>query len=619
MKLLDAVLFRANRLVPSAERGTAIAVVGLLVGLEVVGRSATSDWYDLLGGVALLLGGLFVAAWHRSEPVPWVTKLTKYATRQANRFDQLKYDVGIDFRGVPPMPRRVPRTVYLVFLGLLVGDALAVAAWAAFPDGWREIGLRTSYVLYLVVLVSLWLALLGVVIASVYLPVYVFDNQMRRMTSSESDPRRSLLESEPAPHSPDAAVLLGYLIGASLVTLVTPPMYGLGLCVGMIFVGLLGCLLPTEGDASILWRTGGERKSPTIYSVPMRRILALGLVFTAALIASLILWACGGRLASPPSVESAMVVTGFLGALAAWLVPGLVILGVYQLVRFRRLDPTRRDPLTVRIDNTADRPTRSMAARLVRRWGFRSAFAPVPDTGARPVAVKLVSPEQSEATEFDPRWPLKVAMDDLAGTIVKERVARRDEIQLRRRFLKCLAKLLKQSSLIVPEDGGGFWIAPQWWFVETLLWEAPVKGKSHDHGAVLRPVGPSFEKLFGPRVRQHVHAILRSTQIDLIYLEDGVSPRKLEKVLRELFELYDVHGGKRRAEDHHFQGIPKVRVMFHDYSPGNEFRSEGYPEPKFDDVSRFRVMHVFRDRDESEEVADVPFDFSWEPSPLAIH
>jgi hypothetical protein len=617
MKLLDAVRIRAHRLVPSAERGTAIGVVALLVGLEVVGRTTASDWYDLLGGVTLLLGGLFVAAWHRSEPVPWVTKLTKYATRQANRFDQLKYDVGIDFRGAPPLPRRIPRSVYLAFAGLVALDLLALAAWSAFPDGWREFGQRTSYVLYLVVLVTLWLLLLATVFASVYLPVYVFDNRMRRL-ALEANPGRSVLDSEPAPQSPDAAVLLGYAVLALLVTLVTPPIYGLVLCGTVALAGFLGCLLPTEGDASILWRSGGARRSAAVYSVPMRRILALGIAFAAALVGSLILWSCGGRLDSPPSFDSPMVVTGFLGALAAWLVPGLVLLGVYQLARFRRMDPTRRDPFAVRVDNATDRPARVRAARLVRRWGARTVFAPVPDTGDRPVALRLVPAELSEATEFDPRWPLKVSLDDLAGTVVKERVARRDEIQLRRRFHKCLSKLLKQSALIVPESGGGFWIAPHWWFVETLLWEAPPKGKSADHGAVLRPVGPSFEKLFGPRVRQHLHGILRAAQIDLVYVEDGVSPRKLEKVLRELFELHDVHGGRRRAEDHHFQGIPKVRVMFHDYAPGNEFRSETYPEPKFDDVSRFRVMHVFRDREESEETSDVPFDFSWEPAPLAI-
>jgi hypothetical protein len=618
MKLRDAVLFRVQRLVPTAERGTAIAVVGLLVGLEFVGRNATTDLHDLLAGVALLLGGMFVAAWHRSEPVPWVTKLSAFASKQASRFDQLKYDVGLDFRGVPPIQRRVPRAVYLAFLGLLAWDALALAAWAWFPNGWRDVGMRTSYVLYIVVLVSLWLMLLTAVAASIYLPVYVLDNQMRKLADTDANPHRSVLDADPPPQSPDAVVLVGYWLFAMLVTLVTPPMYGLGLCGVVAVLAAAACFLRGDGDASILWRTGGPKAAQAIYSIPMRRILSLAVAFAAVLIASLVLSACGGRLTAPPSLESPMVVTGFLGALAAWLVPGIVLLGVYQLVRFRRTDPTRRDPLTVRVDNAADQPTRVLAGRLVRRWGFRTAFAPAPETDAPHVGLNLVPKERSEATEFDPRWPLKVSLDDLAGAVVKDRVARRDEIQLRRRFLKCLAKLLKQSSHVVPESGGGFWIAPHWWFVETLLWEAPPKGKNADHGATLRPVGPSFEKLLGPRVRQHVHQMLRATHIDLIYLEDGVNARKLEKVLRMLFELYDVHGGKRRAEDQHFQGVPKVKVMFHEYAPGNEFHSDTYPEPKFDDVSRFRVMHVFRDREESEETTDAPFDFSWEPSPLAV-
>ncbi|QEL13195.1 hypothetical protein [Limnoglobus roseus] len=618
MKLLDAALFRAQRLVPSAERGSAICVVALLGGLEVVGRNATSDLYDLLAGVTLLLGAMCIAAWHRSNPVPWVTKLSTFATRQATRFDQLKYDVGLDFRGVPPLPRRVPRLVYFVFLGMIAWDALALALWAAFPDGWRELGLRTSYVLYLVVLVSLWLMLFVTVAASIYLPVYVFDNQMRKFADAEAGGRRSLMDAEPPPQSPDAVALIGYWMLAMLVTLVTPPVYGLILCGVVAVLSLVSCTLPTEGDANILWRTGGRKVSPVIYSVPMRRILSLAVGFASVLIATLILWSCGGRLTAPPTLDSQMVVTGFLGALAAWLVPGVVLLGVYQLFRFRRMDPTRRDPLTVRVDGT-DQPIRVLAGKLVRRWGVRTAFAPAPEVDAPHVGLRLVPAEQSEATEFDPQWPLKVSLDDLRGDTVKERVVRRDEIQLRRRFLKGLAKLLKQSALLVPEEGGGFWIAPHWWFVETLLWEAPPKGQAAEHGTTtLRPVGPTFEKLFGQRVRQHVHAILRATQIDLIYLEDGVNPRKLEKVLRQLLELYDVHGGKRRAEDHHFQGIPKVRVMFHEYSPGNEFRSDVYPEPKFDDVSRFRVMHVFRDRDDSEETVEPPFDFSWEPSPLAI-
>jgi hypothetical protein len=620
MKLLEAVRFRAQRLIPSAERGTAIAVVGLLVGLEIVGRNATSDWHDLLGGVALLLGVMFVVAWHRSDPVPWVSKLLRFGRRQANRFDQLKYDVGIDFRGTPPIPQHVPRAVWWVVLGFVVCNGLALAAWHAFPEGWRELGQRTSYVLYLVVLMTLWIALLTTVALGVYLPVYVFDHHMRRLSASR--PGSSVLEPEPTPPSPDAAVILGYWILAMLVTLVTPPIYGLALCGLVGALGVLGCLMPGGKDANILWRVGGTPANRELFSIPMRRVLALGVVLASLLVATVILWACGGQLSVPPSLESSMVVTGFLGAMTAWLVPGLVLVGGYQLVRFRRTDPTRREPPTVRIDAIAEPRTGIEAAKAVRRWGFRTVFAPLPVAALQDpptVGLQIVPPEQSEATEFDPRWPLKVALGDLTGDLVKQRVARRDEIQLRRRFLRCISKLLKQSALIVPEHGGGFWVAPHWWFIQTLLWEAPPKGKNADQGAILRPVGPSFSKLFGPRVRQQIHAILRASQVDLIYIEDGVTPRKFEKVLRELFELYDIHGGTRRAEDHHFQGIPRIRVMIHDYAPGNDFRSDLYPEPKFDDVSRFRVLHVFRDRGESEELLDAPFDFSWEPSPMAIH
>jgi hypothetical protein len=112
--------------------------------------------------------------------------------------------------------------------------------------------------------------------------------------------------------------------------------------------------------------------------------------------------------------------------------------------------------------------------------------------------------------------------------------------------------------------------------------------------------------------------VLRATQVDMIFVEDGVGYRKVEKVLRVLLELYDVHAGQRRAEEMHFRGLPKVRVMIHEYEPGNPFRSAAYPEPKFDDLSRVRVLHVFRDRGGEEERVEPPFDFSWTPAPAGL-
>jgi hypothetical protein len=101
----------------------------------------------------------------------------------------------------------------------------------------------------------------------------------------------------------------------------------------------------------------------------------------------------------------------------------------------------------------------------------------------------------------------------------------------------------------------------------------------------------------------------------MIFVEDGVTFRNLERALRVLTELYDVHGGTRRAEEMHFRGVPKVRAMIHEYEPGNPFRSDVYPEPKFDDLSRVRVLHIFRDRGAGEELTDQPFDFSSTPAP----
>lgn len=602
MKLLAAVLPRARRLVPSAERGMAVAIVAFLAALEVLGRNASTELHDLLAGTALLAVALFVLSWHRSQPLAWVDRLAQLLARVPARFDQLRYDVGIDFRGTPLLPRRLPRLVPLAFLALTAWAGLAVAAWWAYPDGWRTLGLRTSYVLYIVVMMALWAALFVCVLAGVYLPVSVLDQRMRT-AAGEADPRGA-----------DAVVLVGYFVLAVLIAGITPPVYGLGLCLLVAAAALARAAAGPADDAAILWRAGPGRP---VYSAPMRRVLAVGVALVAALVFDLLLSACGGRLTAPPSLDAAMPVTGFLGAVAAWLVPGLVLLGLYQVWKFRRTDPTRRRPAAVRVGGPAPPTDLARAARRIAGWGFRPVVADGSDAAAPVVGVRLVPTEQSEATEFDPRWPLAVSLADLEAGAVKDRLARRDEIQLRRQFFRGLAKLLKQSATAVPSPGGGFWIAPHWWFLENLLWEEPGQGKG-DEPDPLRPVGPPYQRVFAPRVRQHVHQLLRAVQIDLIYVEHGVGHRKLEKVLRALTELYDVHGGKRRAEEQHFRGTPKVRVMIHEYAPGNPFRSAGYPEPKFDDVSRFRVLHVFRDRGGDEERVEPPFDFSWEPSPLSV-
>jgi hypothetical protein len=105
--------------------------------------------------------------------------------------------------------------------------------------------------------------------------------------------------------------------------------------------------------------------------------------------------------------------------------------------------------------------------------------------------------------------------------------------------------------------------------------------------------------------------------VDLIFVEDGVRYRRFVKVLRRMFDLYDKHGDRRRAEDAHFTGLPGTKVIIHDFQLDDPFKSDSYPEPKYDYLGRARILHVFRDRHEDEELVEPPFDFTQTPTPLA--
>jgi hypothetical protein len=600
MRLLSSVLPQVRRLVPSAERGLSLFLVAFVVALELLGRQATSDVYDAVAGLALMSVTMFVLAWHRRYPLPWLGWANRLAARLVARLERLKYEIGIDFRGTPPLPRKAPWVVPAFVTALVAWAGLAAAAWAAAPDGWRDLGLRTSYVIYLAVLMVLWGALAGCALAGIYLPVWVVDQRLKA-ANNDADA-----------HGVDAVALVGYGLLAVLVAWVTPPVYAVGVCLAVAVLAGAWYVLRDDPGAAVLWRAGPGRP---VYAVPLKRVIAGAIGVGALVVFDLLVTASGGRLTATPSLADPMPLTALLGSLTAWLVPGVVLVVAYQLWELRRTDPGRAVPPTAHVAVGPLAADRWRANALIARWGWHTRLAPAARESGD-VAVALVPAEQSEATEFDPRWPLKVSLADLEAGAVRDRLARRDEIQLRRQFFRGLAKLLKHLKAVTPSAGGGYWLAPHWWFIETVQWEEPDRPK-RDEAEPLRPLGPGFDRVFPPRVRQHLFKVLRATQVDLIYLEDGVGHRKLGQVLRGLFEVYDIHGGKKKAEDHHFRGVPKVRVMIHEYAPGNPFRSAGgYPEPKFDEVSRFRVLHVFKDRGGHEEEVEPPFDFSREPSPV---
>jgi hypothetical protein len=205
---------------------------------------------------------------------------------------------------------------------------------------------------------------------------------------------------------------------------------------------------------------------------------------------------------------------------------------------------------------------------------------------------------------------------------VWERLRRRDEIQKRRKLVTALERLFKLAAGRPGRAGSGFWVAPHFWFVAGLMRDNQRDADEEfdlAEGSILSGiVGPPYHRLIPRAARHHLYRMLRALQVDLVFVEDGVGFRRLRMVLRVLFEVFDVHGGRRPVEEIDFRGLPGTRVLIHAFQFDEPFRSQTYPEPKYDYLGRARILHVFRDRGEHEEPLESPFDFGRTPAPAAL-
>lgn len=189
------------------------------------------------------------------------------------------------------------------------------------------------------------------------------------------------------------------------------------------------------------------------------------------------------------------------------------------------------------------------------------------------------------------------------------RILRRNEIRNRRRIIRGLQKLMKRAARLTRVRSTGLWIGLQHWFVPGLSTD----GVSHaredrETTAFDGVVGPPYHRVFPPEARYHFLQMAMALEIDLIFVEHGLTFRRLSRVLRVLFETYDMYGGRQRAEERHFVGLPRTRVVIHNYdqtNPGSHGR-KSYPEPDYQEIGRARILHVFKDREETEQFEPVP-------------
>ena len=178
------------------------------------------------------------------------------------------------------------------------------------------------------------------------------------------------------------------------------------------------------------------------------------------------------------------------------------------------------------------------------------------------------------------------------------------EIDQRRHLIRGLKSLFKRKARLKTTAGTGVWIGLQHWYIVGMTRDT---AEDDSETTMLEHIiGLPYHRVFSPETRLHFWEICRSVEVDLILVEDGVSFRRFSRVLRTMFETYDVYGGRQRCEELHFAGLPGGRVVLHEFDlvDADKLNLTNYPEPDYDELARARILHVFKDRGDDEVEPD---------------
>ncbi|MFN4259670.1 MAG: hypothetical protein ACK4RK_10245, partial [Gemmataceae bacterium] len=340
-------------------------VVSAVACLEVLGRFLTSDLYDAfaLGALALLV--LLVVVRHRQTPLSWVTGLGRLARQVGRRLSQLRFEIGLDLRGEPPVPVAFPSIIRGALVLFPLVSVLLLLTMSAWPEVLRTMLTCFWYTGYLLLLGVLWSATLFCILLAVFIPTAMIHDAA---VGAHVDQRRRTRGWE-------FLGVMAYFVTLGAASLLLPPWVPLVACFIALLANLGTIFIPTNPHVQFIWRYHGQGQ---LHAVPWARWVTGEFSLVTLLIFNLVLLTYGSQIvAGAESGTEIMPITTRLGMVMNWLAPGALCALVLQTILGRLRDPARPAPPVAHITGCQLQQQCQFFEKLFAAYGWQVSFPPV--------------------------------------------------------------------------------------------------------------------------------------------------------------------------------------------------------------------------------------------------
>ena len=459
------------------------AWAGAIVASEILGRRSPSDLWDAVGVLVFaVLTGFTV-----SEVLIADGRAAAWLDRTAGELVRIVRswwpEMGVDFRGKPPLPRRFPSSLLGVIAPVATFSAAAFALRQLFPATLRLALLEVSPTAYFIGLGLSWTALLALLVASA--GSTWLDLHDRLWNAGVPGPRYHWIESLAGLAWLGLLTVLVFLVPIWICWIVIGATAALGISAG---IGII-----RHEPLLIVWRRRGS-DSAAVFSAASA--IGWNCLFIACVMLAVGIPATGTGWSG--ALASTTPITIGLGSAALWAgTVSFVSWSVHHVVRTRwvaRHDPSIRRPITLRIEGPAEIPADVL--RRLKEHGFRSVSSPngAEDDFGLTLRLEPEGPRRAVETR-DTRGRITVHVRPealLEPSALAE--LRRVDTESRRIFLRDgVRRLLRIAAGRRYDSGSGFWIAPHLWWIWGLT-------RDDDDGDFWT-IGPPYYKQFPLPVR----------------------------------------------------------------------------------------------------------------------